>query len=50
VRISNVPIFCQKKLTYYIFNVILEVAFEIFHTNQELVLNKQHFKHNICKS
>jgi len=27
-----------------------EVAFEIFHTKQELVLYKPHFKHNICKS
>jgi len=27
-----------------------EVAFEIFHTNQELVLYKPHFQHNICKS
>jgi len=38
------------QLKCHIFSVILEVAFEIFHTNQELVLYNPHFKHNIYKS
>jgi len=42
--------FCQEIAENHIFYVILKVAFEIFHTKQELVLYKPQINHNICKS